>query len=118
MLRPRISSLLSISLRAVALTILALLVAPQIYSQEDDVVRIDTDLVVLNVTVLDKDRQYVPGLKLSDFKVFEEGREVPIKLISSFGSARNHRFASVVLLDTSGSMESRLTWVVRRQFVS
>jgi Ca-activated chloride channel family protein len=108
MLRLRIRSLLSISLRAVALTILALLVASPIYSQEDDVVRIDTDLVVLNVTVLDKDGQYVPGLNLSDFKVFEEGREVPIKLISSFG-AHESPFASVVLLDTSGSMESRLT---------
>jgi Ca-activated chloride channel family protein len=47
-------------------------------------------------------------LKLPDFKVFEEGREVPIKLISSFG-AHESPFASVILLDTSGSMESRMT---------
>src|SRR4026208_259772 len=77
-------------------------------AQDDDVVRVDTDLVVLNVTVLDKEGQYVPGLKLADFKVFEEGREVPIKLISSFG-AHESPFASVILLDTSGSMESRMT---------
>jgi Ca-activated chloride channel homolog len=77
-------------------------------AQEDDVVRVDTDLVVLNITVLDKDGQYVPGLKLADFKVFEEGREVPIKLISSFG-AQESPFASVILLDTSGSMESRMS---------
>ncbi|HKR58755.1 MAG TPA: VWA domain-containing protein, partial [Pyrinomonadaceae bacterium] len=78
------------------------------HAQEDDVVRVDTDLVVLNVTVLDKDGQYVPGLKLADFKVFEDGREVPVKLIKSFG-AQESPFASVILLDTSGSMESRLT---------
>src|SRR5580765_6586405 len=77
-------------------------------AQDDDVVRVDTDLVVLNITVLDRDGQYVPGLKLSDFKVFEEGREVPIKLISSFG-AQESPFASVILLDTSGSMESRMS---------
>ena len=77
-------------------------------AQDDDVVRVDTDLVVLNITVLDKDGQYVPGLKLADFKVFEEGREVPIKLISSFG-AQESPFASVILLDTSGSMESRMS---------
>ena len=71
-------------------------------------VRVDTDLVVLNVTVVDKNGQYVPGLRLSDFKVFEEGREVPINLISSFG-AHESPFASVILLDTSGSMESRMS---------
>lgn len=77
-------------------------------AQDDDVVRVDTDLVVLNVTVLDKDGNYVPRLKLADFKVFEEGREVPIKLITSFG-AHESPFASVILLDTSGSMESRMS---------
>jgi Ca-activated chloride channel family protein len=77
-------------------------------AQDDEVVRVNTDLVVLNVTVMDKDGQYVPGLKLADFKVFEEGREVPIKLISSFG-AQESPFAAVILLDTSGSMESRLS---------
>lgn len=87
---------------------LALLFSRTAQAQDDDVVRVDTDLVVLNVTVVDKDGQYVPGLRLSDFKVFEEGREVPINLISSFG-AHESPFASVILLDTSGSMESRMS---------
>lgn len=77
-------------------------------AQDDDVIRVETDLVVLNVTVLDKDGHYVPGLKLADFKVFEEGREVPLKLITTFG-AHESPFASVILLDTSGSMESRMS---------
>lgn len=75
---------------------------------DDEVVRVNTDLVVLNVTVIDKAGQYVPGLRLSDFKIYEEGKEVPVKLISSF-SAHEAPFASVILLDTSGSMESRLS---------
>ena len=76
--------------------------------QDDDVIRVDTDLVVLNITVTNSAGQYVPGLKQSDFKIFEDGKEVPADLISSF-SMHESPFASVVLLDTSGSMESRLS---------
>jgi len=76
--------------------------------QDDDVIRTNTELVVLNVTVTDKGGQYVPGLRLSDFTIFEDGKQVPIEVISSF-SVHESPFASVVLLDTSGSMESRLS---------
>jgi Ca-activated chloride channel family protein len=76
--------------------------------QDDDVVRVNTDLVVLNITVTDKAGEYVPGLHLSDFKIFEDGKEVSVQSISSF-SVHESPFASVVLLDTSGSMESRLS---------
>ena len=76
--------------------------------QDDDVVRVNTDLVVLNVTVTDRSGQYVPGLRRSDFKIFEDGKEVPVSSLTSF-SAQETPFASVVLLDTSGSMESRLS---------
>jgi Ca-activated chloride channel family protein len=76
--------------------------------QDDDVVRVNTDLVVLNVTVTNKAGQYVPGLKLSDFTVFEDGKQVLPEMISGF-SVHESPFASVVLLDTSGSMENRLT---------
>jgi Ca-activated chloride channel family protein len=76
--------------------------------QGDDVVRVNTDLVVLNITVTDKTGQYVPGLKLSDLKIYEDGREVPADSIAGF-SVHEAPFASVVLLDTSSSMESRLT---------
>ena len=71
-------------------------------------IRVNTDLVVLNVTVTDKAGQYVPGLRLSDFTIFEDGKQVSPELISSF-SLHESPFASVVLLDTSGSMESRLS---------
>jgi Ca-activated chloride channel family protein len=76
--------------------------------QGDDVVRVNTDLVVLNITVTDKAGQYVPGLRLSDFAIFEDGKEISPQLVSSF-SVHESPFAAVVLLDTSGSMESRLS---------
>src|ERR1041385_2602088 len=75
---------------------------------DDDVVRVNTDLVVLNVTVTDKTGQYVKALKKSDFKVYEDGKEVPASAIASFGF-QDAPYAAVILLDSSGSMESRFT---------
>jgi Ca-activated chloride channel family protein len=72
---------------------------------QDDVVRVSTDLVVVNVTVLDKAGKFVPRLKRTDFHIFEDGAE---QKLSSF-SAEDTPFAAAILLDTSGSMETRLT---------
>ena len=90
------------------LTLLLFFSSPSQAQDDDDVVRVNTDLVVLNVTVTDKSGAYVPGLRLADFKVYEDGKEVSPKLISSF-NVQEAPFASVVLLDTSGSMETRLS---------
>ena len=76
--------------------------------QEDDIVRVNTDLVVLNVTVTDRSGNYVPHLRMVDFKIYEDGKEIPSSAIVSF-SVQETPFASVVLLDTSGSMENRLS---------
>lgn len=92
----------------ILLLFIALTPSTLLAQQDDDVVRVNTDLVVLNITVTDKSGQYVPGLKISDFKIFEDGKEISVQLISSF-SVHESPFASVVLLDTSGSMETRLT---------
>jgi Ca-activated chloride channel family protein len=92
-----------------ALLIAILLCPTFVQSQQDDeVIRVNTNLVILNVTVTNKEGQYVPGLKLSDFAVFEDGKQVSAELVSSF-SVHESPFASVVLLDTSGSMESRMS---------
>lgn len=73
--------------------------------QDDDVVKVNTDLVVLNATVVDKNGKFVSGLKRSDFKIFEDGTEQPL---AGF-TAEETPFAAAILLDTSGSMETRLT---------
>lgn len=75
-------------------------------SQADtDVVRVNTDLVILNVTVTDKDGNYVHGLKRSDFKIFEDRRGQSVSIFT----AEETPFAAAILLDTSGSMETRVT---------
>ena len=72
---------------------------------QDDVVRVSTDLVVVNVTVLDRAGKFVPHLKRTDFHIFEDGAE---QKIATF-TAEETPFAAAILLDTSGSMETRLT---------
>jgi Ca-activated chloride channel family protein len=71
----------------------------------DEVVRVEADLVVLNVTVTDAAGRYVHKLTRSDFRIFEDGREQPLSLFS----VEETPFAAAVLIDTSGSMESRVT---------
>src|SRR5678809_1103455 len=79
-----------------------------VVAQDDDVIRVNTDLVVLNITVTDKAGQYVKGLKASDFKVYEDGVEVQTNMIAS-SSVQESPYAAVVLLDSSGSMEARFS---------
>jgi Ca-activated chloride channel family protein len=87
---------------------LLLITAVTALPQDDDVVRVNTELVLLNLTVTDKSGQYVKGLKAADFKVYEDGVEVKPELIASF-SLQESPYAAVVLLDSSGSMEARFT---------
>lgn len=78
-----------------------------IAQDDDDVVRVNTELVVLNLTVTDSAGNYVRKLRASDFKVFEDGKEVDPKLIVGF-ALQESPYASVVLIDSSGSMEQRM----------
>ncbi|HEV2707963.1 MAG TPA: VWA domain-containing protein [Pyrinomonadaceae bacterium] len=73
--------------------------------EDDEVVRVESDLVVLNVTVTDKQGQFVGKLPRSEFKVFEDGREQPINTFL----LEETPFAAAILIDTSGSMDGRMT---------
>jgi Ca-activated chloride channel homolog len=92
-----VSLLLSFSVRTSA--------QKQQQDSDDEVERIESELVVLNVTVTDKQGNYVHKLSSPDFKVFEDGREQQISLFSFEATP----FAAAILLDTSGSMETRVT---------
>ncbi|HEY9284430.1 MAG TPA: VWA domain-containing protein [Pyrinomonadaceae bacterium] len=74
--------------------------------QDDEVITVESDLVVLNVTATDVGGAYVRGLRKPDFKVFEDGRE---QEVTNFGEEETP-FAVALLLDTSGSMENRITF--------
>ncbi len=67
---------------------------------DDDIISVDSSIVILNATIKDGNGRHVAGLKEQQFKIFERGVEQPI----DFFSAEETPFAAVILLDTSGSM--------------
>ena len=74
-----------------------------IYAQED-VIRVDTNLVSIPVTVLDRDGRYITNLKKEDFQIFEDGVEQEITLFE----AVEEPFTIYFLLDVSGSMSNEM----------
>ncbi len=72
---------------------------------DDDIIAVDSSIVVMNATITDKAGKAVTGLKQSLFRVLEDGNE---QEIVSF-SAEETPFAAVILIDTSGSMEQRVS---------
>ena len=49
--------------------------------QEEDIIRISTQLVQTNVVVVDKNEQIVPDLKLEDFDLYDNGRKQDLKFM-------------------------------------
>lgn len=72
---------------------------------DDDVVTVDSSIVVLNAAITDAKGRHVPGLKQEQFTVLENGVEQDIATFA----AEETPFAAVVLLDTSGSMDQRIS---------
>src|SRR4030095_3626488 len=72
---------------------------------EDDKISVETNLVVVNVTITDMRERFVTGLKPSEFSVFED--QVPQKILSF--SYEETPFSAVILLDTSASMEPKMS---------
>ena len=74
------------------LLLLVVFVAGQAaHAQQDDVVRITTELVQTGVTVLDKQGRLIDGLKKEDFELRVDGRVVPISFFENIvaGSQRD-----------------------------
>jgi VWFA-related protein len=91
---------------AVFLTLITLAAIITIQAQdEDEVIKVDSSLVVLNATITDLEGRPVFGLLRDRFSVFEDGVEQKIE----FFSAEDTPFAAVILIDTSGSMEGRVS---------
>jgi len=60
-------------MKFVVVGILVVLLAPACFAQDDDVVRVKSNLVNIDVLVKDKKGKYVPDLKAADFTIFENG---------------------------------------------
>jgi Ca-activated chloride channel family protein len=71
---------------------------------DGDVVRVNTTLVTLPVSVTDRDGRYIPNLRKEDFRLWEEGIEQSVAFFSSVDKP----FSVVLMIDTSGSTRFRL----------
>ena len=71
---------------------------------EGDVIRTDTALVMVPVTVMDRSGRYVPILRRENFRLMENGVEQKI----AYFATNDAPFTVVLLIDTSGSTHYKL----------
>jgi len=77
--------------------------APEEYG-EGDTLRVDTTLVSLPVSVMDRDGKFIPNLRKEDFHVWENGVEQQVAYFAS----TEKPFTVALVIDTSGSTKNKL----------
>lgn len=82
---------------------------PPPIKEEDEVVRVETDLVEVPVVVMDRAGKPLLNLKQSNFTVYEDGKT---QELADF-AATSAPFEVALLLDTSGSTRSDLVLIQR-----
>lgn len=78
-------------------------------TEEEDVIKIKSELVLIDVTVLDRNNKFVQGLDRSRFQVFEDQIQQNIE----FFSQEEVPISYGIVIDTSGSMRRRLSTVIK-----
>jgi Ca-activated chloride channel family protein len=73
-------------------------------SEDDEVIRVGTELVTVPVSVYERSGVYVSGLRRSDFRIYENGSE---QEIAYFGTTEVP-FTVVLLVDVSGSTDQKI----------
>jgi VWFA-related protein len=78
---------------------------PPATTPQDDVVRVETDLVTTLFTALDSDRRFITNLRAEDVRILENGEAQEISL---FERETDRPLTMVILVDTSRSQERTL----------
>jgi VWFA-related protein len=68
-------------------------------SEEDEIVRVETNLVTMPVSVLDREGRFIAGLQQKDFRIFENGIEQKVEYFQSV----EQPFTVVLMIDVSPS---------------
>jgi VWFA-related protein len=71
---------------------------------EDEVVRVNTALVTIPVSVLDRDGRFIPNLRKEDFRIFEDGAEQEVAYFATV----EQPFTVALVIDTSNSTRFKL----------
>ena len=69
-----------------------------------DIIRVNTTLVTIPVSVMDRDGRYIPNLQKEDFRIWEDNVEQDVAFFASVDKP----FSVVLMLDTSPSTQFRL----------
>jgi Ca-activated chloride channel homolog len=82
------------------------LIAPALEYQNDQVIKLETDLVTIDATVTDKDGNFIRKLTQEDFVVYEDGQPQKLEFFEANEEAALTRSLAVVFaLDKSGSIK-------------
>jgi len=71
---------------------------------ENEVIRVETNLVTMPVSVLDRDGRFISGLQQRDFKIFEDGIEQKLDYFQSV----EQPFTVMLLIDVSPSTQFQM----------
>ncbi len=82
--------------------------APTIRDEEDTVVKVETELVNLNVRVVDRNNRPIGSLRQAEFKILEDGVPQQIEFFSKSEVPTNYS----LVIDNSGSMRSQIDQVI------
>ena len=91
---------------AVSVLCITAIAASLVYAAPPGQIRVQVNLVNLFATVRDKHKAIVPGLKVDDFQVLEDGQP---QEITNFSAESNLPITLGLLIDTSGSEEFMLS---------
>lgn len=71
---------------------------------DDGVVRVNTTLVTIPVSIVDRDGRFIPNLRKEDFRIFEDGVEQQVAYFATVDKP----FTVALVLDTSGSTRFKI----------
>lgn len=77
---------------------------PPTAADDGDIIKVETNLVTMPVSVLDRDGRFISGLRQNDFKIFENGVEQKVDFFQSV----EQPFTVALVIDVSPSTAFRI----------
>jgi hypothetical protein len=71
---------------------------------ENEIIKVETELVTMPVSVLDRDGRFISGLNQRDFQIFENGVQQQVEYFQSV----EQPFTVIIMIDVSPSTEFRI----------
>lgn len=76
--------------------------------EDDEIIKVDTELVNINVRVVDRNNRSIGNLKQEDFKIYEDNVVQPIEFFTRSEVPTNYS----LVVDNSGSLRSQIDKVI------